>query len=139
MKNQKNTDLHLRPTQTPLDFRLGRYECVENGHNKFWECLHFESSSQGLYHHKFLIRWGRIGAKKPQSMIVIGYHQADVKIREKERKGYKKINNSPVTAQMSDQLALNKTLNELMSSKDVSASQSPLVEMSKNVSKKRKM
>ena len=78
----------------------GRYEYhndQERSH-KFWECLQQQDQ-------QFLIRWGKIGAKKPQQQIV-GRWTAEERIREKLKKGYFHISGSPGSLEEVEQQAL---------------------------------
>ena len=83
---------HDRPSQSHLDRMLGRYECVQDGHNKFWECLHVSGQGSSAV---FCVRWGKIGAKKPQNQHV-DFYTAQKRMDEK-RRTYTFIPGSPKT------------------------------------------
>lgn len=74
------------PTGRQIDSILGRYEYIGGGSNKFYEVMYVGDDLDGSP--LFDIRWGRIGAKKPQGMRV-DYWRAEEKLNEKRKKGYK--------------------------------------------------
>jgi len=69
-----------------LDRIVGRYECVEDNHCKFWE---IEELSNGFYRAK----WGKIGKPVPPKNVK-DYPSSEIlkKVAEKIRKGYEKVN-----------------------------------------------
>ena len=76
------------PTGRQIDSILGRYEYIGGGSSKFYEVMYVGDSLDGQP--QFDIRWGRIGAKKPQGMRV-DYWYAEDKLREKRKKGYQLV------------------------------------------------
>ena len=62
------------------EYDLGRYECTEEGHNKYWHII-FERSTQ-----QYVAYWGRIGTKGQS--IVYDEKKAKQRIKEKVKKGY---------------------------------------------------
>lgn len=67
-------------------FLLGRFTLIGTGadgtdHRKFWECLEDGTG-------KYLTRWGRIGTKG-QSKPGLTSWEAETKVREKTREGYR--------------------------------------------------
>ena len=76
------------PTGHQIDSILGRYEYIGGGSRKFYEVMYVCDNLHGQP--QFDIRWGRIGAKKPQGMRV-DYWYAEDKLREKRKKGYQLV------------------------------------------------
>lgn len=77
-----------RPTGYPIDAKLGRYEYIGGGSNKFYEVMYCGDNLNGKP--QFQVYWGRIGAKKPQGrQLELG--EASEKLDEKIRKGYKYV------------------------------------------------
>ena len=102
------TPNNMKPTSSFMDELLGRYELVSGSHNKFWECL-FENGT--AYSGTAVLRWGRIGAQKPQSMRI---PMSEVRYRtdKKLREGYKRIPGSLKTITDVDRAALYAGLSE---------------------------
>ncbi len=64
----------------------GRYECVGDGHCKFWE---IEKLSSGKYRAK----WGKIGYDiPPKNVKDYSLDEVEKVIKSKIRKGYEKVN-----------------------------------------------
>lgn len=79
------------PTGRQIDSILGCYEYIGGGSSKFYEVMYVGDNLDGQP--QFDIRWGRIGAKKPQGMRV-DYRYAEDKLREKRKKGYQLVPDS---------------------------------------------
>ena len=109
MSINNTKDFSKTPTRTYIDKYLGRYECTVNGHNKFWECLY--DSGEG-YNSVLIIRWGKIGAKKPQCSRTSSFHELHNKIQNKINKGYVFIPYSFKTLVAVDHHAISQALEE---------------------------
>ena len=102
------TPNNMAPTSSMIDGFFGRYELVSGSHNKFWECL-FESGNASMG--TTVLRWGRIGAQKPQSMR-IPMSEVRYRAQKKLREGYKYIPGSLKTITDVDRAALYAGLSE---------------------------
>ena len=78
--------------QSRISDYLGRYECVDGKHNKFWECL-----KDGDHPGKYATRWGSNNQTKTKHNIKADMSQGQVasKIAEKINKGYKLVHHNP--------------------------------------------
>jgi len=72
------------------------FECVENGHKKFWAASIYEEVRNGVHKYDLVRKWGRMGTKGQQmEQEFDSQHEAetalDKLISEKSRKGYKPV------------------------------------------------
>lgn len=82
------------PSNTMLDVSLGRYEFKQGGVGvKFWELYHEIHEGDAAL---FRVRWGKINAKKPQTLVV-DYQKAYHLLRKIRRQGYEPTDCSVVT------------------------------------------
>lgn len=96
------------PTGGYIDRYLGRYECVNESSNKFWECLH-------QHDNQFIVRWGKIGAKNPQTKEYTDIYYLINQVRKKENSGYKYIRGSLKTFSEIEKSVLCDALNDFTS------------------------